>query len=88
MGNDQRFECFSCGSLFIVSDARAANTPEHFVKTYCSELCYQIDTEEIEKQIKQEQLMQEEAIKLLQEDVKNEPPLISVGGFQLKMRKP
>ena len=82
------FECFSCGSLYRVADSRAANTPEIFEKTYCSKLCCDIDSEQIEKEIKLEQEQQAANLALQQDEVKLNTTEMRVGGFTLNVRKP
>ena len=77
--------CFHCDTQFARSDSIAANTPELHADTYCSRICYDKDTEQMEADIKAAAIADsvasdsEKTIPIIEE--------IKAGGFILKVRK-
>ena len=78
------FYCFRCGEQYNKSDSLASNTPELHAETYCSLICHDKDTEQMEADIKAAAIADSKAspesatIPVIEE--------IKVGGFNMKVR--
>lgn len=70
-------ECFFCGCFFTSEDARNSGVDVAYSQTYCSEICYNRDTEQ----------MKQDVIAETKQDIINNPSIVeaNVGGFNLKI---
>jgi len=81
------YECIYCGSRFTRADAIAANTPELMSNMYCSRVCHDKDTEQIEHAIKE---LRDENPALSDGEFSDstdttEYKTVEVGGFRLRV---